>query len=285
MRAEAKGLEQDRGSPTQDGVAADHLLDAVTLCPAACRALRHFDTCSQALPAERSLDRVREAAAGLARFQQRARQGGVVARHDRERLGLGEKVLLMPPVGCAPGGADQFVEHLHGQVSQRRLALDGKRHQRREPVLRSKAQQLARRQDARLTGQDGVAVGVNRAPPLVAEADPAQHSQPRRDPGEVLQRWSFPGLADPAVLGAAIVSPLSQQCFQGGALCASRPRARSRWDCRRAIARPASARRSTRAGGGMVTRRSLRSATTARAIGSPRSVPAAQVAAARIDAR
>jgi len=220
VRAEAKGLEQDRGSPTQDGVAADHLLDAVTLCPAACRALRHFDTCSQALPAERSLDRVREAAAGLARFQQRAAQGGVVARHDRERLGLGEKVLLMPPVGCAPGGADQFVEHLHGQVSQRRLALDGKRHQRREPALRSKAQQLARRQDARLTGQDGVAIGVNRAPPLVAEADPAQHSQPRRDPGEVLQRWSFPGLADPAVLGAAIVSPLGQQCFQGGALCA-----------------------------------------------------------------
>ena len=239
------------------------LLDAITLRPAACRILGDLNARGQTLPAQRPLDGIREAAAGSTRLQQRPTQGDMVLRYGREHLGLGEQVLLVPPLGGAPGGADQLVEHLDGEIGQHRLALDDEGRQRREPALHGQAQQGARPQDASLAGEDGVAVDMHRAPPLVVDASAAQHLQPCSDAGEVLQVWTLPGLGDPAEQGAAS-SARSVSSASSRARCASsRPRARSRCDCRRAQARPASARRSTRAGAGTVIRRSFRPSITA----------------------
>ncbi len=58
--------------------------------------------------------------------------------------------------------ADEFVEHVDGEVGQSRLALDCECHQDRKPAFRCEALQLAGMRDAGLAGDDAVAVGMNR---------------------------------------------------------------------------------------------------------------------------
>jgi hypothetical protein len=82
--------------------------------------------------------------------------------HDGQRLGLCEQVLLVPPVGRAACGADQPVEHLHREVGQRRLALDGKGDEGGEAPVGGEAQQLARGQDARRWRWTGCGTGRGR---------------------------------------------------------------------------------------------------------------------------
>ena len=77
-------------------------------------------------------------------------------------------------VGAPPDGADQLVEHLHAEVGQRSLALDGEGHGGCEPAVRAEAQQFARRQHAGFPGQDGVTVRMDGAPLILTEADAAQ---------------------------------------------------------------------------------------------------------------
>ncbi len=162
------------------------------------------DACLEPAPAERRSDRRRQISAGLVRLQESKAKLAMRLGDRSKGRRLLEQPVLAGGFGFAPGAADQLAESLDRQIGQGGLALDHEGDQRGVAALDRQPPQLPRVKNFGFSGDDAVAIGMDRLATIVGNADLTQYAEPSDHALEVLQPHPFGRVCDPTEDGAVI---------------------------------------------------------------------------------